>query len=247
MELEKMLKINNKYEILTPSGWQDFDGIQEIVKKGQTTVNINDNQLICSPLHAVFYKDDFLLAKDIPYAITNNDQEFVYYDLINVGGGNQYYTNGIISHNCEFMGSSGTLIAGWKLKQLVHQTPLLQKDGLYQFKTAEKDHTYVIICDVSRGKGLDYSTFSVIDVSSMPYNQICTYRNNLITPMDFTDIIYRTAVLYNKASVLVEINDIGETIGTNLFYEFEYENMCRQLKNETWILYRILKQFHKNS
>jgi DNA polymerase III delta prime subunit len=28
-------------------------------------------------------------------------------------------------------------------------------------------------------------------------------------------------------------------------FEFEYENMCRQLKNETWILYMILKQFKK--
>lgn len=34
---------------------------------------------------------------------------------------------------CEFLGSSGTLIAGWKLKELVHQTPLVEKEGLIQY------------------------------------------------------------------------------------------------------------------
>jgi DNA polymerase III delta prime subunit len=29
-------------------------------------------------------------------------------------------------------------------------------------------------------------------------------------------------------------------------FEFDYEHMCHELKNETWILYMILKQFHKN-
>jgi DNA polymerase III delta prime subunit len=36
-------------------------------------------------------------------------------------------------------------------------------------------------------------------------------------------------------------NDSNEFIE----FEFEYEHMCRQLKNETWILYMILKHFKK--
>jgi DNA polymerase III delta prime subunit len=36
-------------------------------------------------------------------------------------------------------------------------------------------------------------------------------------------------------------NDSNEFIE----FEFEYENMCRQLKNETWILFMILKHFKK--
>lgn len=127
--------------------------------------------------------------------------------------------------NCEFLGSSGTLIAGWKLKELVHQSPMVQKEGLIQYKQAEKDHVYMMVCDVSRGKGLDYSAFQLIDVSKMPYEQVCTFRNNALTPMDYADVIFRTAKMYNNASVLVEINDIGEQVSHSLHYDFGYENV----------------------
>jgi hypothetical protein len=128
-------------------------------------------------------------------------------------------------YNCEFLGSSGTLIAGWKLKELVSENPILQKDGLTQFKAVEPNHVYMMVCDVSRGKGLDYSAFQLIDVTSMPYQQVGVYRNNAITPLDYADIIHRTAKAYNNASVLVEVNDIGEQVSTSLNYDFGYENV----------------------
>jgi hypothetical protein len=128
-------------------------------------------------------------------------------------------------YNCEFLGSSGTLIAGWKLKELVSSNPILQKDGLTQFAHPEKDHVYMMVCDVSRGKGLDYSAFQLMDVTRMPYQQAAVYRNNAITPLDYADIIYRTAKAYNNASVLVEVNDIGEQVSTSLNYDFGYENV----------------------
>lgn len=127
--------------------------------------------------------------------------------------------------NCEFMGSSGTLIAGWKLKELVHQSPMVEKEGLIQYKSPENDHVYMIVCDVSRGKGLDYSAFQVVDVSKMPYEQVCVFRNNALTPMDYADVIFRTAKAYNNSSVLIEINDIGEQVSHSLHYDFGYENV----------------------
>jgi hypothetical protein len=125
----------------------------------------------------------------------------------------------------EFLGSSGTLIAGWKLKELIHQTPIMNKDGLALYKQAVKDRSYVCIVDVSRGKGLDYSAFSILDVTQMPYEQVCTYRNNLVSPIDYADIVHRICKSYNNAAVLVEINDIGEQVATSLHFDFEYENV----------------------
>lgn len=127
--------------------------------------------------------------------------------------------------NCEFLGSSGTLISGWKLKELVHQAPMVERDGMIQYFAPQKDHVYVMICDVSRGKGLDYSAFQVLDVTKMPYNQVCVFRNNSVTPLDYADIIHRTAKSYNNAYVLVEINDIGEQVSSAIQYDFGYENM----------------------
>ena len=127
--------------------------------------------------------------------------------------------------NCEFLGSSGTLIAGWKLKELIPQTAVVQQEGLMQYYKPLKDHIYTIVCDVSRGKGLDYSAFQIIDVTKMPYEQSCVYRNNSVSPVDYADVIHRLAKAYNNAAVLVEINDIGEQVSHSLHYDFGYENI----------------------
>lgn len=128
-------------------------------------------------------------------------------------------------NECEFLGSSGTLIAGWKLKELVPRAPIVEKEGLIQYFSPEKDHMYLMICDVSRGKGLDYSAFQLLDVTKMPYQQAALYRNNAVTPVDYAEVIHRVAKAYNNASVLVEINDIGEQVSHTLHYDFSYDNV----------------------
>jgi hypothetical protein len=125
----------------------------------------------------------------------------------------------------EFMGSSGTLIAGWKLKQLVYRTPLQVKDGLAVYFAPVKSSRYAIIVDVSEGRSLDYSAFHVIDVTEMPYQQVCTYRNNLITPLDYAEVVHRLAVAYNHAPILVEVNNMGAQVSHALHYDFEYDNI----------------------
>jgi hypothetical protein len=128
-------------------------------------------------------------------------------------------------HECEFLGSSGTLIAGWKLKELVPQPPILEKEGLIQYLAPSKERVYMMVCDVSRGKGLDYSAFQLLDVTQMPYQQAALYRNNAVTPVDYAEVIHRVAKAYNNASVLVEINDIGEQVSHTLHYDFSYDNV----------------------
>ena len=125
----------------------------------------------------------------------------------------------------EFLGSSGTLISGWKLKELVHQMPINQREGLVVYKNVEENHVYVIVADVSEGKGLDYSAFHVIDVSKMPYEQVCVYRNNMVTPLDYADVLQRVAKNYNRAAVLVEVNNMGAQVSGSLHYDFEYDNI----------------------
>lgn len=126
---------------------------------------------------------------------------------------------------CEFQGSSGTLIDGSTLKNLVIKAPLAENDGISVYEKAIEDHTYVCVCDVSRGKGLDYSTFQVVDVTSMPYKVVCSYRDNMVTPIDFADYVFRTIKTYNDAYTLVEVNDIGEQVSDILHYEFEVETL----------------------
>ena len=126
---------------------------------------------------------------------------------------------------CEFLGSSGTLISGSKLKELYPEQPIMKSEGLIQYEKPEKDKQYVLIADVARGKGLDYSTFNVINITEMPYRQVAVYRDNLIGPVDFATVIYRAGMIYNQASVLVEINDIGGQVSDILLLDYGYENL----------------------
>jgi hypothetical protein len=126
---------------------------------------------------------------------------------------------------CEFIGSSGTLISGAKLKQLLHSKPLVEKENMCQYEPVKEGHAYVMTVDVSRGKGLDYSTFTVFDVTEMPYKQVVCYRDNMISPVDFASIIYRIGLMYNESAILIEVNDIGEQVSDVLLMDYGYENL----------------------
>lgn len=126
---------------------------------------------------------------------------------------------------CEFQGSSGTLISSACLKSLVPQVPVAEHDGLKQYKRPVEGNKYVIVVDVSRGKGLDYSAFQVVDITKMPYDQVCTYKNNMITPLDYTGVIHRISKMYNDAVILVEVNDVGAQVVDSLHYDFECETI----------------------
>ena len=128
-------------------------------------------------------------------------------------------------YECQFLGSSGTLIDGSKLKTLVSHQPIVESNGISMYEKAQPDHIYACVVDVSRGKGLDYSAFQIIDVTGMPYKQVCAYRDNFITPAEYAEVIYRTCKAYNEATILVEINDIGEQVAELVHYEYEYENI----------------------
>lgn len=166
-----------------------------------------------------------------------NGFEFVRVPWFEVPGRNEKWKNETLAamdwdyekfaqeFECEFLGSSGTLISGAVLKTLVSKVPLTDRDGLTVYEEPVKGNQYAISADVSRGKGLDYSAFQVIDITKMPYKQVCVYRNNLATPLDYSGTLHRLGKAYNYASVLVENNDAGCQVVDSLHYDYEYENI----------------------
>ena len=127
----------------------------------------------------------------------------------------------------EFLGSTNTLINVTKLKNMPYKNPRkVAEDGnlkIYGFP--KKDGVYFLTVDVARGRGGDYSAFSIFDATQVPYTQVVTYRSNNIPPMVYPTIIRRMAQTYNEAFVLVEINDVGQQISDILYHEMEYENI----------------------
>ena len=233
---------NTKYEIKTKNGYEDFSGVR--VQKERKTFCIvleNGHTLDCTSDHKLMtpfgymevsklYEGDVIDTTDsykkIVRIYPNSLPESVY-DVIDAGKKHEYYTNGILSHNCEFIGSTNTLIHPIKLRALTWTTPVESHEHLKIYNKPEPNKTYCMTVDVAEGQGLDYSTFSIIDVTQIPYKVVATYRNNQISPMLFPTIIVQTALIYNEAFVLVEINSIGLQVSDIIHNDFAYENLIK--------------------
>ena len=134
----------------------------------------------------------------------------------------------------EFLGSSNTLISGYKLQQLRYIDPVAEFDKMkiYEHPVKENgediksDHLYAMAVDVSEGKNLDSSAFSIFDISTTPYKQVATYSSSSISPILFPTVIVNAARLYNDAFVLVEINN-NPQVADFIHSDLEYENLLK--------------------
>ena len=126
-----------------------------------------------------------------------------------------------------FFGTGDTLINAETLLgfRAVQPSNYLEGGDLLIYDNPDKDHEYVMCVDVSKGRGQDYSTFNVIDISTRPFKQVAVYRNNTISPLLFPNVIYKYANLYNEAYVVIESNDQGTVVCNGLYLDLEYENM----------------------
>ena len=124
-----------------------------------------------------------------------------------------------------FFGTGDTLVGPETLMALRAKPPIRVLGDTYIYAEAEKKHEYVMTVDVAKGRGQDYSTFTVIDISTRPFKQVAVYRNNTISPILFPDIIYKFAKAYNDAYIVVEANDQGQVVCNGLYYDLEYENL----------------------
>jgi hypothetical protein len=251
-------------KIKTKNGWEPFLGIQKLPNRNTVQIITKNNYFLnCTLDHKIntlngftevckLTQNDFIETSSgfsqIDFISDNYKQETVF-DIIDAGIDNCYFTNNILSHNCEFLGSTNTLIDGSKLQTLVAVDPLDTDDVMFKGMTIpnemdifippvkelyddetkkqiDKDHIYAMTVDVSEGKNLDYAAFSVFDISTIPYKQVATYRNNQLHPMLFPDIIKLCAEYYNNAHVLIEINN-NPTVADTLYQDLEYENVLK--------------------
>ena len=131
--------------------------------------------------------------------------------------------------NTEFIGSSSTLISPAKLNSMSYIHPVRKQDGVEFYEEPKPGHRYLITVDCAKGLRLDYSAFTVVDVTSIPYKLTAKFRSNIITPMIFPQFISNIGRFFNNAWVLVEVNDVGSQVAQALEYEFAYENLLRSV------------------
>ena len=95
--------------------------------------------------------------------------------------------------------------------------------NLWVWEPCDYSRTYMVVADVARGDGKDYSAFHIIDVENNV--QVAEYRGQLGTK-EYGHLLVGIATEYNEALLVIENNSIGwSTIQTvidrgyqNLYY-----------------------------
>lgn len=231
--------VNDSYEILTPNGWQNFLGVKRSFKQIINVKFSDEHTFTCTPNHIIVQANVKLKAASLKPNQLLYGRRVVsislgliidVYDPIEVAGGNTYLSDNIVSHNCNFLGSSATLINANTISQLSPGAPIYTRDGLDIYESPikaigeEKEHVYFIAADTAKGVGGDYSAFVIIDITTLPYKMVGKYRDNNISPMLYPSVLYKVATEYNEAYVLIEINS-SEQVADILYSEYEYGNI----------------------
>jgi hypothetical protein len=185
------------YKVLTPDGFKPFTGISLMKYDKIWRLTLENGQwLECSHNHKIFingetYKElkDITLSDEIftlsgfkkILSIEDTGNIEPLYDLIEVGDGHRYYTNGILSSNCQFITFEETLINPIKLSQLDAIHPIRKTGQTRWFTEIEPSATYVVSLDPSMGTGGDNSAIQVIELPSL--RQVAEWCNNK-TPIE---------------------------------------------------------------
>jgi hypothetical protein len=148
--------------------------------------------------------------------------------------------------DCEFISSGDSVIDPLILqfyKQTYVQDPI-EKTGfdgnLWRWEYPNYMKSYIVVADVARGDGTDYSACHVFDVETV--TQVAEYKGRLDTK-DFGNFLVSLATEYNNALLVVENSNIGwATIQQiidrgylNLFYmsnDLKYVDVEHQMTNK---------------
>lgn len=240
------------YSVLTPTGFEPFAGVSLMGVKPLLYLQFADNKsLECTLDHKLFVSTsefkfakslkpgDCVLSKSGPtsvVSITMLNQSAPVYDLIGVENGNRYYTNDVVSSNCEFLVFDETLISSIKLADMAGKDPIMKMGQCRWYKKINPKCTYIVSLDPSLGTGGDYGAIQIIELPT--FTQVGEWHHNL-TPIQGQVRILRDICKFisdecqskgsqvslyysveNNAvgeAALVAINEIGEESIPGLF------------------------------
>ena len=114
--------------------------------------------------------------------------------------------------DCDFISSGATVIEGALLQwynQTTIQEPIEKRgiDGnLWIWEQPDYTRDYIVVADVARGDGGDYSAFHVLDVESV--TQVAEYKGQMSTK-DYGNLLVNVATEYNDALLVIENANVG--------------------------------------
>ena len=228
MCMAELVKNNIGLQVLTDTGYSDFDGLLIKGRRETIIITIDNFKIACTPDHKIYVKEDFavpvseLVAGDIILTraglrsiseITIGEEEEVY-DLLNVAHNRRFYANNVLVSNCEFIIWDETLINPSHLVEMQGIDPIEQQGQIRWYKKPNPASTYLVALDPSLGTGGDPAAIQIFELPS--FIQVGEWQHNR-TPVQRQIVILSEITKYLAETVPVnsiyysmENNSIGE-------------------------------------
>jgi len=220
----------HELQILTDSGWENFDGVLFKGNKNTITIRTTNSKITCTPDHEIYIEvnkkrtaasfkpGDKILTIDGKHQrvveVRLSPDEKVY-DILNSGKNHRFYANDLLVSNCEFIIEEETLINSIVLAELGAIEPLFKQGQVRWFKKPEADKTYLVALDPSLGTGGDPAAIQVLELPTM--YQVAEWTHNK-TPIqqqikilsEITKALVEVTRSQNNVYYSVENNTLGE-------------------------------------
>jgi hypothetical protein len=151
--------------------------------------------------------------------------------------------------DCDFNTSGDIVFYGeWIdfIKSTTLKDPMERRgadQNLWVWESADYSREYMVMADVARGDGKDFSAFHVIDIATN--SQIAEYRGQM-TPKEFGYMLVAIATEYNNALLVVENAAIGWAT-LDAILERGYRNLYYSPKSDQLTAESYLKVYEGDS
>ncbi len=149
---------------------------------------------------------------------------------------------------CSFNMSGETVIDPQNIADLENMVSLPKyragfDRNYYIWEEYNPENSYLLVADVARGDGRDYSAFQLIDVTNMV--QVAEYQGKL--DLDhFARVLFDAGREYGECMLVVENNNIGYSVLTKLI-DMEYPNLFFSTKGSNDYIDPIMAETMSNS
>lgn len=238
-------------KILTKNGFQDFKGLQKVKRPGVVITFENGQQFTCSRTHRFISGDleifahslrpgNSVLDKEgnlVKVVKISRKKEIECIDVLGVSG-ETYSSEGFEHHNCEFLGSTYTVIDPECLKQLYEKilkiTPIKidMNNKLRIYEMPDKKSKYILGVDPSKGSGKHDATIQVLKIIAfkpeLKAKQVAVFSDNSTDPYAMAQVANRLSIYYNNATILCEGNGEGSATVSHLWWTFQNPNVFNE-------------------
>ena len=139
--------------------------------------------------------------------------------------------------DCDFITSGHTIVDG-PILQWYEQTYVEEPkerrgfdSNYWIWEYPNYSSSYVVVADVARGDGADYSAFHVIDIKTM--QQVAEYKGKIGTT-EYGNMLVAVATEWNNALLVIENANIGWAV-LQVAIDKGYENLYYSYKQDAYV------------